>query len=84
METRTAAVNNILVNFVFDNHFFFLQPQSDLLELVQVLIIVFGESCPVYSVSAQAPPPINTGPRPQSNLPYPVQGQGEFFYKCDL
>lgn len=41
------------------------QPQSDLLELIQVMIVVFGEEPPVFSrptVSAGYPPYQATGP----------------------
>ncbi|KAI8752917.1 tumor susceptibility gene 101 protein [Biomphalaria glabrata] len=40
-------------------------PTSDLLSLVQVLALVFGEECPVFSRAS--------GPRPQQPLPYPGQ-----------
>ena len=42
-----------------------LQPQSDLLELIQVMIVVFGEEPPVFSrptASSSYPPYQATGP----------------------
>ncbi|KFV78367.1 Tumor susceptibility 101, partial [Struthio camelus australis] len=48
------------------------QPQSDLLELIQVMIVVFGEEPPVFSrptVSAAYPPYQATGPPTTSYMP---------------
>ena len=50
------------------------QPQSDLMGLIQILTIVFGEEPPVFARSqapARPPYPPQTG---GSNLPYPAAG----------
>lgn len=49
-------------------------PQSDLLGLIQILVIVFSEEPPVFSKSAaqqSRPPPYSSG-----QTPYPAQGGG--------
>ena len=52
---------------------YFLQPTSDLLGLIQVLAIVFGEEPPVFSRSASRPQP---PPYPAAGAtPYPATGQ---------
>lgn len=51
------------------------QPQSDLLELIQVMIVVFGEEPPVFSrptVSAGYPPYQATGPPTSKWLWLPI------------
>ncbi|KAK3097597.1 hypothetical protein FSP39_011280 [Pinctada imbricata] len=50
-------------------------PQSDLLGLIQILTIVFGEEPPVFSRSSQ---PSNRPPYPgaQQSTPYPMSGSG--------
>ena len=51
----------------------FLQPTSDLLGLIQVLAIVFGEEPPVFSRSASRPQP---PPYPAAGAtPYPATGK---------
>ena len=56
--------------------FAFLQPTSDLLGLIQVLAIVFGEEPPVFSRSASRPQP---PPYPAAGAtPYPTPGKRYF------
>ncbi|XP_078309350.1 tumor susceptibility gene 101 protein-like isoform X2 [Crassostrea virginica] len=56
-------------------------PQSDLLGLIQILVIVFGEEPPVFSKSSQMTqsrqpyPGAGSTPYP-GQTPYPVQGSG--------
>lgn len=47
------------------------QPNSDLLGMIQILTIVFGEEPPVYSRSQTAQPPA-VSPYP-NQTPYPTQ-----------
>ncbi|XP_076445427.1 tumor susceptibility gene 101 protein-like [Babylonia areolata] len=58
-------------------------PSSDLMGLVQILIVTFGEECPVFSKVPARPPPPNmaqtpypTGPghMPMPGMPQPGQG----------
>ncbi|KAL8619058.1 hypothetical protein ACOMHN_020756 [Nucella lapillus] len=59
-------------------------PRSDLLGLVQILIVTFGEECPVFSRVPARPPPPNAGqtPYPTTSNPHmpmpgmPQPGQG--------
>ena len=44
-----------------------LQTSSDLLTLIQVMIMTFGDHPPVYSISSRPAPPM-----PQPNVPYPT------------
>ncbi|XP_056015299.1 tumor susceptibility gene 101 protein-like isoform X2 [Ostrea edulis] len=59
-------------------------PQSDLLGLIQILVIVFGEEPPVFSraaaLTAQSHPPYpGAGPTPYpGQTPYPMQGGGGY------
>lgn len=48
-------------------------PQSDLLGLIQVLTIVFGEEPPVYSHSGGGAQPQRSGYPSQGGMPYPAQ-----------
>lgn len=49
-------------------------PDSDLLGMIQILTIVFGEEPPVYSKSQSAPPRY----QPTSQTPYPTQAGSSF------
>lgn len=53
-------------------------PQSDLLGLIQVLCIVFGDEPPVFSKNSapQRPPPPTPYSGSSTNLPYPAAGSG--------
>ena len=56
----------------------FLQPQSDLMGLMQVLTVVFGEEPPVFAKTSNQPPsrpPYPPGGQPSSALPYPAAGR---------
>lgn len=54
-------------------------PQSDLLGLIQILVIVFGEEPPVFSRQsqmAQSRPPYPGASQYPGQAPYPMQGSG--------
>ena len=53
------------------------QPQSDLLGLLQVLTVVFGEEMPVFA-KGSAPPP-SRPPYPAGGTPYPAQGNNTYY-----
>ena len=53
-------------------------PSSDLLGLVQILTIIFGEDCPVFSVAAGATQPHSRMPYPGTRPPYPNQAAGGY------
>jgi hypothetical protein len=58
-----------------------LQPNSDLIGMIQILTIVFGEEPPVYSRQQQQAPPI----RYPNQTPYPQAGQyHDFFFHYHL
>ena len=55
----------------------FVQEKSNLPDLVQVLIVTFGEQCPVYSTAS-------TQPRPQKNQPHSGYPQSPSTYLQQL
>lgn len=56
---------SIILYTLFNNLYNFLQTQSDLLGLIQVMICTFGEQPPVYAKPKNETPPQAT--------PYPTQ-----------
>ncbi len=70
---------------------FWLQPQSELFGLIQILSIVFGEEPPVFSRQAGAgrgmglgqPPARPPYPATQSQTPYPTAGKIVFIFTVE-
>ncbi|XP_033124479.1 tumor susceptibility gene 101 protein-like [Anneissia japonica] len=64
-------------------------PNSDLIGLIQVMSVVFGEASPVYAKPPQAAPPrpqypSGGSPHAQQNVPYPTNTGELFSYKNEL
>lgn len=64
--------------FIINDIFYIFQPNSDLLGMIQILTIVFGEEPPVYSKS-QTPLPTSAAMYP-GQTPYPASG--DCLLKC--